>query len=101
MRLIHERPGNPWTIASLARGAAQSRATFARRFAQLVGQPPLSYVTRWRMNLAAKALRETNQNIGEIGRAVGYESVPSFSQAFKRLTGRSPGLYRSDFRASD
>ncbi|WP_352724475.1 AraC family transcriptional regulator [Mesorhizobium sp. M0500] len=101
LRLIHERPGNPWTIASLASGAAQSRATFARRFAQLVGQPPLSYVTRWRMNLAAKALRETNQNIGEIGHAVGYESVPSFSQAFKRLTGRSPGLYRSDFRASD
>jgi AraC-like DNA-binding protein len=96
LRLIHEHPADTWTIASLAESAAQSRATFARRFTQLVGEPPLSYLTRWRMNLAAKALRETDQTIGEIGRAVGYESLPSFSQAFKRATGRSPGLYRSD-----
>ncbi|MER9776939.1 AraC family transcriptional regulator [Mesorhizobium sp. M0220] len=70
LRLIHERPGDPWTVASLADGAAQSRATFARRFTQLIGEPPLSYVTRWRMDLAAKALQETNQTIHEIGRAV-------------------------------
>jgi len=95
LRLIHERPADPWTIASLADSAAQSRATFARHFTQLVGEPPLTYLTRWRMNLAAKALRETNQTIAEIGRAVGYESIPSFSQAFKRATGRSPGVYRS------
>jgi AraC-like DNA-binding protein len=95
LRLIHERPADRWTIVSLADSAAQSRATFARRFTRLVGEPPLSYLTRWRMNLAAKALRETDQTIGEIGRAVGYESLPSFSQAFKRATGRSPGLYRN------
>ncbi|MER8555925.1 AraC family transcriptional regulator [Mesorhizobium sp. M0977] len=70
LRLIHERPGDPWTVASLADGAAQCRATFARRFTQLIGEPPLSYVTRWRMDLAAKALQETNQTIHEIGRAV-------------------------------
>ncbi|TRC96530.1 helix-turn-helix transcriptional regulator [Mesorhizobium sp. WSM4303] len=65
--------------------ASQSRATFARRFTRLVGEPPLAYVARWRMNLAAKALRETNRTIDEIGRAVGYESAPSLSQAFTRL----------------
>jgi AraC-like DNA-binding protein len=101
LRFMHERPADPWTIASLADSAAQSRATFARHFTQLVGEPPLSYLTRWRINLAAKALRETNQTVGEIGRAVGYESIPSFSQAFKRATGRSPGVYRSAPLSSD
>ncbi len=96
LRLIHESPADKWTIASLADSAAQSRATFARRFTRLVGEPPLSYLTRWRMTLAAKALRETDQTIREIATAVGYESLPSFSQAFKRALGRSPGLYRSD-----
>lgn len=95
LRLMHERPTEAWTVASLADSAVQSRATFARHFTQLVGEPPLSYLTRWRMNLAAKALRETNQTVGEIGRAVGYESIPSFSQAFKRATGQSPGAYRN------
>lgn len=94
LRRIHEQPGTPWTIAALAEAAGQSRATFARRFTELIGEPPLSYVTRWRMNLAAKALRETSKTVGEIGYAIGYESAPSFSQAFKRLTGQSPGRYR-------
>lgn len=94
LRLIHERPAALWTVASLAAGASQSRATFARRFTRLVGEPPLAYVTRWRMNLAAKALRETNRTVDEIGRAVGYESAPSFSQAFTRLIGQAPGRYR-------
>jgi AraC-like DNA-binding protein len=94
LRRIHEQPSAPWTIAVLADAAGQSRATFARRFTELVGEPPLSYVTRWRLTLAAKALRETNRTVGEIGYTVGYESAPSFSQAFKRLTGQSPGRYR-------
>ena len=101
LRFIHERPADPWTVASLADGASQSRAAFARRFARLVGEPPLAYVTRWRMNLAARALRETSRTIDEIGRAVGYESAPSFSQAFSRLVGQAPGRYRSNFRSPD
>jgi transcriptional regulator GlxA family with amidase domain len=72
-----------------------SRATFARRFTRLVGEPPLAYVARWRMNLAAKALRETGRSIDEIARAVGYESGPAFSKAFSRVYERSPGRYRS------
>ncbi|WP_292189609.1 AraC family transcriptional regulator [Mesorhizobium sp.] len=101
LRLIHERPAAPWTVASLAAGASQSRATFARRFTLLVGEPPLAYVARWRINLAAKALRETNRTIDEIGRAVGYESAPSFSQAFTRHVGQAPGRYRRHLQSSD
>jgi AraC-like DNA-binding protein len=94
LRLIHERPADPWTVATLADRVSQSRATFARRFAGLVGEPPLSYLTRWRMNLAARALRDSDGGIDEVARAVGYESGPAFSKAFSRLTGQSPTLYR-------
>ncbi|MGY8636833.1 AraC family transcriptional regulator [Bradyrhizobium sp. 14AA] len=94
LRLIHEQPQDDWTVATLADHALLSRATFARRFTQLIGEPPLAYVTRWRMSLAAKALRETGRSIDEIARAVGYESGPAFSKAFSRVFGRSPGRYR-------
>jgi AraC-like DNA-binding protein len=95
LRLIHEQPQDDWTVAALADRALLSRATFARRFTQLVGEPPLAYVTRWRMSLAAKALRETGHSIDEIARAVGYESGPAFSKAFSRVFGQSPGRYRN------
>lgn len=101
LRLIHERPAHPWTVALLAEGASQSRATFARRFARLVGEPPLAYLTRWRMSLAAKALRDSPRTVDEIGRAVGYESAPSFSQAFARLIGQAPGRFRTNSRVPD
>jgi transcriptional regulator GlxA family with amidase domain len=95
LRLIHEQPQDAWTVAALADRVLLSRATFARRFTRLVGEPPLAYVARWRMNLAAKALRETGRSIDEIARAVGYESGPAFSKAFSRVYERSPGRYRS------
>lgn len=94
LQLIHERPAYPWTVDSLADGALQSRATFARRFNQLVGEPPLSYVKKWRMNLAARALRDTKDTIEQIGLAVGYHSAPSFTQAFTKCIGQSPSTYR-------
>jgi AraC-like DNA-binding protein len=94
LRLIHERPADAWTVASLAAGALQSRATFARHFTQRVGEPPLSYLGRWRMNLAAKALRNTTDTIEQISLAVGYQSVPSFTQAFTKSVGQSPNAYR-------
>ena len=96
LRLIHEQPRRAWTVAILADAASLSRATFARRFTRLVGEPPLAYLMRWRMNLAAKALRETGRSLDEIARAVGYESGPAFSKAFRRLYGEAPGQYRSD-----
>jgi transcriptional regulator GlxA family with amidase domain len=82
----------------LADAAALSRATFARRFTRLIGEPPLTYVLRWRMNVAAKALRERSCSIDEIARAVGYESGPAFSKAFSRIYGTAPGRYRSHRR---
>ncbi|MDG4882355.1 AraC family transcriptional regulator [Mesorhizobium sp. WSM4884] len=98
LRLIHEAPTEPWTVNELAKCALQSRATFARRFTRLMGVPPLTYVARWRMNLAARALRETNQTVEKIAHTVGYDSAPSFSQAFNRIVGQAPGAYRNSFR---
>jgi AraC-like DNA-binding protein len=95
LRLIHEQPEENWTVAALADHARLSRATFARRFTDLIGEPPRAYLARWRMNLAAKALRETRSSIEEIAFAVGYESGPAFSKAFSRLHGQSPGQYRN------
>ena len=95
LRLIHEQPARAWTVAMLADAASLSRATFARRFARQVGEPPLTYLTRWRMTLAAKALRETRRSLDEIARAVGYGSGPAFSKTFRRLYGEAPGRYRS------
>jgi len=94
LRLIHEQPAASWTIAKLAEHALLSRATFARRFVQLVGEPPLAYIAHLRMKMAAKAFRETDRSITEIGLAVGYESGAAFSKAFSRVYGQSPGRYR-------
>lgn len=91
---IHEQPEHPWTVAELAREAAQSRATFARRFVELVGEPPLAYVTRWRMSLAVKLLRTTDHTIDEIALRAGYESAPAFGKAFRRRFQQSPGQFR-------
>jgi AraC-like DNA-binding protein len=71
-----------------------SRAAFAKRFTQLVGMPPLAYVTRWRVELALQQLRETDRTLASIASDVGYESVFAFSRAFKRLLGASPSAYR-------
>lgn len=71
-----------------------SRATLARRFAELVGETPLAYLTRWRMDLAARRLRETTEPVGAIARGVGYSSEFAFSRAFSRVRGHPPGRYR-------
>jgi AraC-like DNA-binding protein len=100
LRLIHEQPAQAWTVARLANHAVLTRATFARRFVQLVGEPPLAYIARVRMGLAAKALRETRRSIAEIAHAIGYESGAAFSKAFHRAYGQSPGRYRDDAASS-
>jgi AraC-like DNA-binding protein len=92
---IHERPDRLWSADSLARAVGVSRATLARRFTSLVGQPPLTYLTRWRMDLAAQALRDTTQPIDVIARQVGYSSEYAFSRAFSRSRGTPPGRYRN------
>jgi AraC-like DNA-binding protein len=71
-----------------------SRSVFAQRFTALVGQPPMQYLTLWRMHVAAQQLREGRGNVAQIGFAVGYESEAAFSRAFKRQFGTSPGTWR-------
>jgi AraC-like DNA-binding protein len=94
LSLIHRHPGAPWSVERLAREVAQSRATFARRFAALVGETPLAYVTRWRMCLAAKLLCESDTSLDEVAARVGYETTAAFSKAFRRSHAESPGRFR-------
>lgn len=94
LRAVHEDPARAWTIADLSAVAGVSRATLARRFAATVGEPPLAYVTRWRLLTAARLLRDTDAPLGAIARKVGYTSEFAFAKAFKRQYGRAPGRYR-------
>ncbi len=100
MSLIHSYPEQPWTVASLAEKIPMSRSAFSARFTQLVGEPPLQYLTTWRMVKAADLLRESQLGIREVAIQVGYESEISFSKAFKRWNGVAPGIYRRNFFCS-
>jgi len=97
--LMHERPEVPWSLAELARQVGQSRATFARRFLELVGETPLAYLTRWRMCLATKLLSDTPLSLDEIAPRVGYQTAAAFSRAFRRSLGSAPGAFRAAARA--
>ncbi len=101
LSLMHERPQAPWSVEGLARQVAQSRATFARRFSELVGETPVAYLTRWRMCLAAKLLSESDLSLDEIAARVGYETAAAFSKAFRRSHGTSPGRFRGRSHDSD
>lgn len=90
--LIHRDPARDWTVASLADELAMSRSAFAARFTELVGEPAMRYVTRWRMNLALDALQDDGATIAELAARLGYRSDAAFARAFKRVTGRSPGV---------
>ena len=92
--LIHRDPARTWTVASLADEVAMSRSAFAARFAELVGEPPMHYVTRWRMHAAVTWLREGDATLGELALRLGYQSEAAFSRAFKRFMGLSPGAVR-------
>jgi AraC-like DNA-binding protein len=92
--LIHRDPARAWTVASLADEVAMSRSAFAARFAELVGEPPMRYVARWRMHAAVTWLREDDATLGELALRLGYQSEAAFSRAFKRFTGLSPGAVR-------
>lgn len=95
LALMHADPARRWTVASLAAGAAVSRAGFARRFNDLVGEPPMSFLTGLRMALAADALSASDAAISEVAAEVGYGSPFTFSTAFKRVHGLSPRAYRN------
>lgn len=98
LTIMHSAPATPWTLDRLAREVSLSRATLSRRFTALVGETPLSYLTRWRMDVAARHLRETNDGVSAIAHRVGYESEFAFSRAFSRLRGTPPARYRAEVR---
>ncbi len=92
--LIHRRPEEAWTVTALAEQVNMSKSAFSERFREVVGQPPLHYLTAQRMRKACQLLRETRLGVKEISGQVGYESASSFSNAFKRYLGKSPAGYR-------
>ncbi|MFE9093425.1 AraC family transcriptional regulator [Streptomyces sp. NPDC007264] len=95
LRLLQDDPAHPWTVASLASAAGVSRAALARRFSDLVGEPPMTYLTGWRLALAADRLRDTEDTLEAIARQVGYGSAFALSSAFKRVYGISPREHRA------
>ncbi|MEZ7127430.1 AraC family transcriptional regulator [Nonomuraea sp. AD125B] len=94
LRAMHREPERPWTVESLGRAAGMSRAAFSARFTALVGRPPLTYLTWWRMTTAARQLRESDLGLAQIAAGVGYSSEFAFGTAFKRAYGTAPGRYR-------
>ena len=96
---IHQMPEKLWTVASLAGQISMSRSAFAAKFTALVGEGPVQYLTRWRMQLAMNRLVDSGMSLAEIAEHVGYQSEVPFSKAFKREVGLSPGSYRREARS--
>jgi AraC-like DNA-binding protein len=96
LKLIYNNPAHPWTVANLAAAVGSSRAVFARRFTDQVGEPPIAFLTSWRLALAADLLRSSRATIGAVARQVGYSTPFALSSAFKRAYGVSPNTHRAD-----
>ena len=96
--LLHSRVAHPWTIADLAVKVGISRSALVERFTRFVSEPPMAYLTRWRLQLAARSLESTSRGVAEIAADVGYESEAAFNRAFKREFGQPPGRYRGERR---
>jgi len=92
---LHENPARDWSLEALAQEAALSRSAFAERFAQFVNQPPMQYLTNWRMQLATNHLRNGNETIATVANRVGYDSEAAFSRAFKKVVGKPPSQWRN------
>jgi AraC-like DNA-binding protein len=99
LRAIHGEPERQWSVEELGRTVGLSRAAFARRFTTLVGRPPLTYLTWWRMTIAARLLRDSDAPSNAVAGQVGYTSEFAFAHAFKRAYGQPPGAYRRQDRA--
>jgi AraC-like DNA-binding protein len=92
--LMHQHPDRPWTVPMLAREVGLSRATLTRRFRELLGETPLAYLSRWRLQAAADLIRSERLSLGEVAARVGYQSEASFSRVFRQAMGQRPGAYR-------
>jgi len=100
LALMHNRPADPWTIATLATEVGLSRSVLAERFRQYLGEPPVAYLTRWRLQLGAQMLSSTSYSVAQIASEVGYESEPAFNRAFKRHFGNPPARYRNEAKTA-
>jgi AraC-like DNA-binding protein len=94
LALLHEAPAQAWTIEALGKDVGLSRSALHDRFVQMIGTPPMQYLTQWRMQLAARLLRESRASVASIALEVGYESEAAFARAFKRLVGAPPAAWR-------
>lgn len=99
LALLHTRAGESWTTTALARQAGLSRSSFAEHFRTLIGMPPMRYLTAWRMQLAAAALRQGRRSIAQIACEIGYDSDAAFNRAFKRAYGQAPSTWRKQSHA--
>jgi AraC-like DNA-binding protein len=91
---LHERPAHAWTLEGLARDVGLSRSALANRFSHFVGHPPMQYLTRWRMQVAARLLAEGAAKVSAVALEVGYDSEAAFNRAFKKIAGVPPGVWR-------
>jgi AraC-like DNA-binding protein len=101
LALMHRHPAQPWTIADLAREVGLSRSVLAERFRHYLDEPPMSYLTRWRLQLGAQLLKSSNRSVAEIAAEVGYESEAAFNRAFKREYLVPPARFRSESRSGE
>lgn len=99
LALLHNRPHHAWTIAELADAVGVSRSVLVERFSRYLGEPPMAYLTGWRLRLAAEALATTSRGVADIAADVGYESEAAFNRAFKRTFGLPPATFRREQRA--
>jgi AraC-like DNA-binding protein len=100
LALLHGRVAHPWTIADLADEVGISRSALVERFSRYLTEPPMTYLTRWRLQLAAESLQKTSRGVADIAADIGYQSEAAFSRAFKREFGHPPSRYRSDHKGS-
>lgn len=100
LALMHRNPARPWTLADLAAEAGMSRSVLAERFRQYLGEPPMSYLTRWRLQLGAQMLNSTSYSVAQIAAEVGYESEPAFNRAFKREFNLPPARFRAEAKSA-
>jgi AraC-like DNA-binding protein len=101
LTLLHRKVQHPWTIAELSREVGLSRSAFVERFTRYLSEPPMAYLMRWRLQLAARAMAATSRSVAEIASDVGYESEAAFNRAFKREFGLPPARYRREQKTAD
>lgn len=100
LAMMHRHPARPWTVADLARESGLSRSVLAERFRHYLGEPPMSYLTRWRLQLGAQMLASTSYSVAQIALEAGYESEPAFNRAFKREFELPPARFRSEAKSA-